>query len=669
MSQQGPLTDFSSAGSDIETLTGNTGGPVGPDGAFNINILGGDTTTITGDPGTNTLTVDSSVGGYPITPYVVGPSGQAGYTTIQSAIDAATLAGRVNMIWVQPGTYTEDLNITSSITLQGSDGEPTIVGVHTPPTSGTVNFDGFVLVTATDVLNSAAAGTTTFNINNCFVVITDGYIFNLPNWTGELLMDNCVEASTEDGVVNNVTGSSTIKFLNVEMGAGSKVMELNGDASGFLRFDTCNVNCPVNMQGAGDVFFQNGVKFANSVTIGGSLTGFAIDTNFRGGAAQALTFNSTGNFSISNGEIQSTNNPALGGTGTGTLTLTSIGFPDDNNIAGTLTIAGGNSYSATYKSDYTDHGVILGQGATTNMVATAAGSNGELLIGATGADPAFASLTSSGGTVTFTPGANSLNLEAGGGTVANSYPTDSGTATPAAGVLTLAGGTNVNTSGAGSNATVNLDANVLGLTQLTVDNLELNGNTLSSTDVNGDVIIAPNGSGTISVTAAPIVPSTDRADSLGSATNSWDNVYADGLTFDDGSNIMSAYETGSWTPVLEFGGASVGITYSNQSGTYTRIGNFVFIRCVFNLTNKGSSTGNATITGLPFASVGDVYWNLARSANITLTSSAYLAYVALADSSTTLIIQEADTSGTASGLSDVDFANNSILTVTGGYFA
>jgi hypothetical protein len=132
---------------------------------------------------------------------------------------------------------------------------------------------------------------------------------------------------------------------------------------------------------------------------------------------------------------------------------------------------------------------------------------------------------------------------------------------------------------------------------------------------------------------------------------------------------MSAYETGSWTPVLEFGGASVGITYSNQSGTYTRIGNFVFIRCVFNLTNKGSSTGNATITGLPFASVGDVYWNLARSANITLTSSAYLAYVALADSSTTLIIQEADTSGTASGLSDVDFANNSILTVTGGYFA
>ena len=88
-----------------------------------------------------------------------------------------------------------------------------------------------------------------------------------------------------------------------------------------------------------------------------------------------------------------------------------------------------------------------------------------------------------------------------------------------------------------------------------------------------------------------------------------------------------------------------------------------------NLTNKGSSTGNATITGLPFAAVGDVYWNLARSANITLTSSADLAYAAVADPSTTLIIQEADTSGTAAGLSDVDFATNSILTVTGGYVA
>lgn len=43
------------------------------------------------------------------------------------------------------------------------------------------------------------------------------------------------------------------------------------------------------------------------------------------------------------------------------------------------------------------------------------GTNGQVLIGASGQIPAFATLTSNGGTITFTPGPNSLNLEASGG--------------------------------------------------------------------------------------------------------------------------------------------------------------------------------------------------------------------------------------------------------------
>ena len=257
--------------SDVDTLTGDTGGALSPT-AGNINVLGGDGITVAGAGSTLTINRDAE-GGYPITPYVVGTSGEAGYTTIQAAIDAATAAGGTNMIWVQPGSYTEDLNITSSITFMSIDGAATITGQHTPPTSGAVTFDGFVLVSATNILNSAAAGSTVFNINNSFIIITNGYIFNLPNWTGEILMDNCGEASTNDGVINNVTGSSDIKLINVEMGAGTgNTMQLNG-GGGFLRFDTCNVNCPVNMVGSGEVLFQNGVRFGETVTIGGSLQG------------------------------------------------------------------------------------------------------------------------------------------------------------------------------------------------------------------------------------------------------------------------------------------------------------------------------------------------------------------------------------------------------------
>lgn len=407
----------------------------------------------------NTLTMAGGVihGGNFVTQFVVGNAPDAHYQTIQSAIDAATAAGGSNVIWIQPGTYTENLNITSDITFMSIDGVAIIDGKHTPPTSGTVTFDGCLLMSATHILDSNAAGSTTFNINNGFIIITNGYIFNLPNWTGEILMDNCGEASTNDGVINNVTGSSDIKLINVEMGAGNgNTMQLNGGGgASFLRFDTCNVNCPVNMVGSGSVILQNGVKFANTVTIGGSLNGFAIDTNFRGGANQALTFESSGNFSISNGEIQSTNNPAIGGSGSGTLTLTSIAFPDDNNIAGTLTIAGGNSYSGTYKSDYTDHGVLLGQGTVSDIVATAAGTNGQLLIGGTGVDPAFANLTSTGGTIAITEGANTLNVEAAA-SIPTSFVEDAGTAIPALNILNVLGDAaqGSTTAGAGNTITI-----------------------------------------------------------------------------------------------------------------------------------------------------------------------------------------------------------------------
>ena len=55
MSQQGILKDQSSAASDIEKLTGDSGGAVGPDAAFNVNILGNPDIDVVGNPGTNSL--------------------------------------------------------------------------------------------------------------------------------------------------------------------------------------------------------------------------------------------------------------------------------------------------------------------------------------------------------------------------------------------------------------------------------------------------------------------------------------------------------------------------------------------------------------------------------------------------------------------------------------
>ena len=65
-------------------------------------------------------------------------------------------------------------------------------------------------------------------------------------------------------------------------------------------------------------------------------------------------------------------------------------------------------------SGLTVHGVLLGE-ANSAIVATTAGSNGQVLLGSTGADPAFGTLTTTTG-LAFTTGAASLaiNVAAGG---------------------------------------------------------------------------------------------------------------------------------------------------------------------------------------------------------------------------------------------------------------
>lgn len=82
-------------------------------------------------------------------------------------------------------------------------------------------------------------------------------------------------------------------------------------------------------------------------------------------------------------------------------------------------------------------------------------ADGELIIGATGATSAAASLASAGGTVTITPGANSINLEAGAA-VPTTFTSDAGNAVPVASVLNVLGGNNISTTGAANNLTINL---------------------------------------------------------------------------------------------------------------------------------------------------------------------------------------------------------------------
>ncbi len=70
---------------------------------------------------------------------------------------------------------------------------------------------------------------------------------------------------------------------------------------------------------------------------------------------------------------------------------------------------------------------------------------------------------------------------------------------------------------------------------------------------------------------------------------------------DAGTVFVPTLQTGisTWTPSVQFGGGTTGITYSTQVGRYVRIGDLVLATGYAVLTSKGSSVGGATFAGLP----------------------------------------------------------------------
>jgi len=78
------------------------------------------------------------------------------------------------------------------------------------------------------------------------------------------------------------------------------------------------------------------------------------------------------------------------------------------------------------------------------------------------------------------------------------------------------------------------------------------------------------------------------------------------------AQVLDDYEEGFFKPTLEFGGNSVDMTYNNsglptecREGYYTKVGRLVTCFLRIEITDKGSSTGEAKIQGLPFT-VGNV---------------------------------------------------------------
>lgn len=152
-------------------------------------------------------------------------------------------------------------------------------------------------------------------------------------------------------------------------------------------------------------------------------------------------------------------------------------------------------YGGTGLASITDHGIMLGSG-TSAVSVTSAPTDGQLLIGSTGADPSLDTL-GEGEAINISNGPGTISIacelaESGvgsanrgvasfessefsvssghvslSGNIASSFVTDSGTATPSGGAINIVGGTGASTVGSSDTVTINVSGGGFAWTDVT----------------------------------------------------------------------------------------------------------------------------------------------------------------------------------------------------------
>lgn len=133
------------------------------------------------------------------------------------------------------------------------------------------------------------------------------------------------------------------------------------------------------------------------------------------------------------------------------------------------------------------------------------------------------------------------------------------------------------------------------------------------------------------------------------------------------ANTLDDYEEGTFTPTLTFGGGATGMTFASRAGSYVKVGRIVTVQIRITLTAKGSSTGSAEITGLPFQVSGDSPGHSIGSCWYTNMSGLVDGIVPLAGSGGTKLEMYGGGAASVAALSDASFTNTSDIMVTVSY--
>ena len=491
-------------------------------------------------------------------------------------------------------------------------------------------------------LESIAIDNITIDGNSITSTDTNGNIALTPNGTGEVVLATAVVSDltatrvTFAGASGALTDSANMTFsgtlLDVTGGVtASGTVEGGTVTDGTASLASGSLTGAVNVTASGTVtggtitdgtasLASGSITSAVNGTFSGTLTGGTVTDGTASLASGSLTsaVNVTASGTITGGTITDGTLSSTAGTVTGGVAATFSGAVTGGSITdGTATLASGALTGATtgaFSSNVTVGGTLGVTGEATLASATVSDLTATRITyaGASGSLVDSANLTFDGTNVAVTGGINVTgdldvdNININGNAITSTDTngdidlTPNGTGEVVASTMSVSDLTDNRIVVAGTAGSLEDDANftwdgsAMGVTggvditgDLDIDNIKIDGNTMSSTDTNGDINITPNGTGVTNIKNLQLTGLTaDRilvTDSSGGTTTD-DNLTWDGsdlgltgaLTVDNitvnGDTISSVHSEIIIDPSTAGSGGTVTIAGNlNVTGTTTTV--------------------------------------------------------------------------------------------------
>lgn len=392
-----------------------------------------------------------------------------------------------------------------------------------------------------------------------------------------------------DTVGGAVTGGTGITITNSDVGNTSTVSIANtGVSAATVGSSTSIPVITFNAQGQLTTVTTASISTTLGIAADTGTDSIALATDtitFAGGEGIDTSINSATNTVTIAAEDATTSNKGVASFATADFNVTSGAVELNDAVVKSLIVDGAAAVTPS------THAVSIlgGEGVDVTANGSVITIDGEL---ATDTNKGIASFASSGFTVTS--GVVTLS-----DTVVKSVTTDSGVMSMAGNAISILGGEGVDVTHAGTSITItgeyatganagiasfnaaNFDVSnvgdvtiktggvansklvnssvtigsssvslgstqtsLAGLTELVVDNININGNTISSTDNNGNIILDPNGTGVIDVSAAKITNLAEPTSDSDAATKYYVDAARSGL---DVKNSVKAATTANIT--------------------------------------------------------------------------------------------------------------------------